>query len=807
MRYAKLLAKMTLEEKCILLAGKNTWQTYDFPHRNVPSIWFSDGPHGLRKQLGTADHLGLHDSEAATCFPTAATVANSWDEALGEEIGRALGAEAAAKDVQVLLGPGLNIKRSPLCGRNFEYFSEDPYLSGKLAAAYIRGIQASGGSACPKHFAVNSQEERRMSSNSVVDERALREIYLTGFEIAVKEGKPKAIMSSYNQVNGDYANENPHLLLDILRREWGFDGAVITDWGGDNDHIQAVKNGGSLQMPGPGLAAARELLQAVKNGTLSEADIDVRADEVLKLVFSVKTSPAPVDTKAHHALACRAAAESAVLLKNQGQLLPLAPGTRVAVLGDFAWKARYQGAGSSVVKPTMLDQLLPALETTNLTVCASAKAFHRSGKPDPVLLQEAVDAAKQADVVLLCLGLPEISETEGVDRSHIRLPYNQTQVLEAVARVNARVVVVLSAGSVVDMEWEAKAHAILHGYLGGQAGATAMAQLLTGQCNPSGKLAETYPLTGSDSPVYEIYPGKEPNVLYKESIYVGYRYYDKVRKPVRYPFGYGLSYTTFAYGDLQVSREAVTFTVTNTGSVSGSETAQLYVAKPESEFFRAEQELKGFAKVFLQPGEAKTVTIPLDDKAFRYFNVKTGCWEMEGGTYCLRVGASSRDLRLHASLEIPGSGAPAPYNIPLPSYECGEVRLVSDPEFEALLGTSLPKENKRIHRNSALRDLKTSRAPLGWLAYWVLTKLRARTQKSGEPDLNVEFQYNMPLRGFAKFAGGFVDMGVVDGLVLEMRGFWLLGLLRAAWGVISCTVCNGMLSAKLKQQAKEGRGD
>ena len=408
-----LLKELTLEEKCALLSGAETFKTRGMPQHGIPQIWLSDGPHGLRKQAGESDHLGLNPSVPATCFPTASAVANSWDTALGEEIGAALGEEAAAQEVSVLLGPGLNMKRNPLCGRSFEYFSEDPYLAGKLAAGYIRGIQSKGVAACPKHFAVNSQETRRMASDSLVDERTLREIYLTGFEIAVKEGHPRSIMSSYNLVNGTYANENKHLLIEILRDEWGFDGAVITDWGGSNDHARGVKNGSTLEMPAPGGDSVRELLAAVESGKISESDIDARLSELLPLVFDTKAAldaaPRAFDAAAHHALARRAAAESLVLLKNEGALLPLAAGTKVAVIGDFAKNPRYQGAGSSMVNSTQVDVLLDKLIDSELNVIGYQQGFDRHGKPDAALQKSACELAAQANAVILCMGLDEIA--------------------------------------------------------------------------------------------------------------------------------------------------------------------------------------------------------------------------------------------------------------------------------------------------------------------------------------------------------------------------------------------------------------
>ena len=626
-----LLKELTLEEKCALLSGAETFKTRGMPEHGIPQIWLSDGPHGLRKQAGESDHLGLNPSVPATCFPTASAVANSWDAALGEEIGAALGEEAAAQEVSVVLGPGLNMKRNPLCGRSFEYFSEDPYLAGKLAAGYIRGIQSKGVAACPKHFAVNSQETRRMASDSIVDERTLREIYLTGFEIAVKEGHPRSIMSSYNLVNGTYANENKHLLMEILRGEWGFDGAVITDWGGSNDHALGVKNGSTLEMPAPGGDSVRELLAAVESGKISESDIDARLSELLPLVFDTKAAldaaPREFDAAAHHALARRAAAESLVLLKNEGSLLPLAAGTKVAVLGDFAKNPRYQGAGSSMVNSTQVDVLLDKLIDSELNVIGYQQGFDRHGKPDAALQKSACELATQADTVILCMGLDEIAESEGLDRSNLRLAQNQVDLLQAVAAVNLKIVVVLYSGSVVETPWLDNCQALLYAALGGQSGAGAVADALTGKVNPCGKLAETWPLTYADVPSAADFATRRKTVEYREGLYIGYRYFTTAEKAVRFPFGYGMSYTTFAYSDLAADEQGVSLTVTNTGSVAGTEIVQLYVAKKDSELFRPAKELKGFARVTLAPGEKQRITITLDDKAFRFWNVKANRWE------------------------------------------------------------------------------------------------------------------------------------------------------------------------------------
>ena len=798
-----LLKKLTLEEKCALLSGAETFKTRGMPQHGIPQIWLSDGPHGLRKQAGESDHLGLNPSVPATCFPTASAVANSWDAALGEEIGAALGEEAAAQEVSVVLGPGLNMKRNPLCGRSFEYFSEDPYLAGKLAAGYIRGIQSKGVAACPKHFAVNSQETRRMASDSIVDERTLREIYLTGFEIAVKEGHPRSIMSSYNLVNGTYANENKHLLMEILRGEWGFDGAVITDWGGSNDHALGVKNGSTLEMPAPGGDSVRELLAAVESGKISESDIDARLSELLPLVFDTKAAldaaPREFDAAAHHALARRAAEESLVLLKNEGSLLPLAAGSKVAVIGDFAKNPRYQGAGSSMVNSTQVDVLLDKLIDSELNVIGYQQGFDLHGKPDAALQKSACELATQADTVILCMGLDEIAESEGLDRSNLRLAQNQVDLLQAVAAVNPKIAVVLYSGSVVETPWLDNCQALLYAALGGQAGAGAVADALTGKVNPCGKLAETWPLAYADVPSAADFATRRKTVEYREGLYIGYRYFTTAEKAVRFPFGYGMSYTTFAYSDMAVDEQGVSLTVTNTGSVAGTEIVQLYIAKKSSELFRPAKELKGFARVTLAPGEKQRITIMLDDKAFRFWNVKANRWEIESGEYELLVGASVEDIRLCEKISVHGTATVHPYeDRDLDCYYKGNVLHVSDADFEKLLGHPIPKGKTKIDRNLTLGELNHARSPLGWLVWLVLTILLDVSYKRGKPDLNILFQYNMPLRALAKMTNGAISMGMVDGIVMELQGFWILGLVRVIYEAIKNVVLNAQMEKRLR---------
>ncbi len=787
MNYQDLIEKMTLEEKASLLSGKDFWQTVDIERLGIPSMTLSDGPHGIRKQAGEADHLGLNASIPATCFPTAAAVANSWNPKLGEELGNYLGEEAVSQGVNVLLGPGLNIKRSPLCGRNFEYFSEDPYLSGKMAAGYVRGIQNQGVAASPKHFAVNSQELRRMSNDSILDERTLREIYTTGFEIAVKEGRPKSIMTSYNRINGTYANENEHLLREILVDEWGFDGFVVSDWGGSNSHTDGVRAGSHLEMPTTGKDGMRELVKAVKSGSLSEELLDTRVDKLLHIIFKTqkaaeRNTGKAFDVEQHHAMAEKAAEECVVLLKNEENILPLKPGTSVAVIGDFADKPRYQGAGSSIVNCTKLDSPLDVWKAeSSIEFIGYEQGFIRNGKMSGELEQKATELAKSADVVLLYLGLDELAETEGMDREHMKMAQNQVQLLEAVQKVNANVVVVMSAGAPVEMPWLNLVKGMVHGYLAGQAGARAVANVLMGKVCPSGRLSETYPLRYEDTPAYHYWPGKEKTSEYREGVFVGYRYYETAGVPVLFPFGYGLSYTSFAYSDIRADEKEVSVTLKNTGSMDGAEVVQIYISKPDSEIFRPIKELKGFQKVYLKAGESKTVTIVLDDKAFRYYNVKTNAWEIEGGSYQIMAGSHVADILLSTEVSIEGTKAKPPYQREeLPGYYTGQVAAIKDEEFEKLLGRPIPEskwdKSKDLDINDALCQMYYAKSGLARLVFRVLNHMKNKSMEKGEPDLNILFIYNVPFRGIAKMTGGMVSMDMAHALTEVVNGHFFKGM-------------------------------
>lgn len=786
LKYEKIISAMTLEQKASMMTGQDTWRTKDYEKLGIPAMFLSDGPHGLRKQAGAGDHLGLNASLPATCFPTAATMANSWDVSLGEELGECLGEEAAHLGVHMVLGPGLNMKRSPLCGRNFEYFSEDPYLAGKMAAAYIRGIQSKGVAACPKHFAVNSQEERRMAMDAVVDERTLREIYTTGFEIAVKEGKAKGIMTAYNQVNGVYANENSHLLGDILYGEWNYDGMVVSDWGGSNDHVEGVRQGSHLEMPSTGKMGMRQIRDAVRQGRLDEKLLDQRVDELLQVIFDTKDAVEkgknhPFDVKEHHEMAHRAAAESIVLLKNRDGILPLAEGTKVALIGDFAETPRYQGAGSSLVNPSRSpESILSEIESYPLSVVGFASGYHRNKKTDSKCVEEAVALAKKADVVLLCVGLDEISESEGLDRVHMKMPKAQEELVEAVASVNPNTVILLSAGSVIEMPWEEKAAAILHGYLGGQAGASAMLDVLCGKICPSGKLNETYPMVLEDTASMLYYPAKERSSEYREGLYIGYRYFDTKGIPVRYPFGFGLSYTTFAYQNLEITEEGVSFTIANTGSCDGAEVAQLYVGHDRKVIFGPKKELKGFVKVFLKQGERKKVCIPFDDKTFRYYNVRTQNWETEGGCYQIYIGASVTDVRLRGETMRASTDAPVPFDPKrIPSYVSGNVTKVTEEEFTYLYGKKLPQAawdvTGKLGVNDAICQMYYAKSYLARFICFILRKIKETSEKKGTPNLNILFIYNMPFRGLSKMTGGAINEGMTEALVEIVNGRGLVG--------------------------------
>ena len=677
-----------------MLSGASEWDSRGNERAGIPSFVMSDGPHGVRRQLGAGDHLGLGQSKPATCFPTAGTVANSWDPALAEEMGEALGKEAHDLDVNVLLGPGLNIKRNPLCGRNFEYYSEDPQVAGHMAAGLVKGIQSNGISACPKHFAVNSQELRRQASNSVIDERTMREIYLTAFEITVREAHPWTIMTSYNEVNGVYAHENKHLLQEILRDEWGFDGMVVSDWGGSNSAVDAVKAGGSLEMPSPGFTSVRELVGAVQAGTLAEADLNARAAEVAKIARLTKTE--------------------------------------------------------------------------GVNVAGYAQGYDRQGARNQGLIDEAVALTGKADVVVAVVGLDERSESEGLDRSTMAIPQVQNDMVDALVATGKPVVIVLIAGSPVELPWYDGVSAILYIGLSGQAGASATANALTGKVNPSGHLAETWPIQYADAPNSGWYPAIGRDAIYREGPFVGYRYYTTAGVPVRFPFGYGLSYSSFSYADLKVDDNGVEFTVANDSDVPGATVAQLYVRGPQGGVLRPDRELKGFAKVQLDAHESKTVRIEFDRYTFRHFDTESNAWHVESGEWTLMVGANVEDILLTATHEVKGDVDPKPADPALGSYLTGKVKEVTDDEMTALFGHWVVAPGKPVTfgANDPISSWVDSKGFVARTVAKVLTNREESVrEKTGQPDLNTLFILNMPPRAMSKMTQGMIDSAMVQAIV------------------------------------------
>ena len=661
----KLLSEMTLEEKCSLLSGADFWHTKAVKRLGIPAMMMSDGPHGLRKQDQTGDHLGINDSIKAVCFPTACATAASFDREAVRAIGREIGKACQHEDLGVILGPAVNIKRSPLCGRNFEYFSEDPYLAGEMAVSLIDGVQSQGVGTSIKHFAANSQEHRRMSSDSVIDERTLREIYFPAFEQAVKRAKPWTVMCSYNKLNGTHASQNRELLTGVLREDWGFDGLVMSDWGAVSDRVAGLPAGLDLEMPSSGGSNDRRVMKAVQEGRLSEEAVDVAAGRVLQMVDRYLTSrrpDTPWDKEAQHALARQIAAECMVLLKNEDGILPLHEGEKLAVIGRFAAQPRFQGGGSSHINSFRVESLMDALE--GMPGITYAQGYDvKDEEPDEALIAQAVEAAAHADKAVIVAGLPDSFESEGYDRTHMRMPRCQVELIERVAKVNPNVVVVLYNGSPVEMPWLPCAKAVLEGYLGGQAVGGATRDVLFGTVNPCGCLPESFPVKLEDNPSYLTYGGEGDVAVYAEGVFVGYRYYDRKKMDVLFPFGHGLSYTTFAYANLRLSADRIRDTdtltvsvdVTNTGKRAGKTVVQLYVGDRECEVFRPVRELKDFAKISLEPGETKTVTFTLSKRAFAYWNVKLHDWFVESGAFTVEIGRSSRDIALSSEVYVEGT--------------------------------------------------------------------------------------------------------------------------------------------------------
>ena len=771
----KILQQMTLEDRIALCSGENFWETKKYEKYGIPSLFMCDGPHGLRKQENVADMLGVNESRKATCFPAEVTTAGSWDPELLTAIGSAIGQEAREQGVGLVLGPGVNLKRNPLCGRNFEYFSEDPYLAGKLAAGFIRGAEAQGIGTSLKHFAVNSQEKSRFTSNSVLDDRTLRELYLTAFEIAVKEGKPSTVMCAYPKLNGVHCSDNKALLTDILRTEWGFSGLVVTDWGAMNDRIEGFRAGCDLNMPGGSDYMEKEVLQAVKDGTLPERCIDDSARRVLKLVFRAAQTlkeKTDCDYEAHHALAKRASLEGAVLLKNEGGILPLKKDAKIAVIGAMAKNLRYQGAGSSHINPTGLSQPLDFLPDA-----IYAPGCDDRGDTTEDLLSQVAKTAQEAEIAVIFAGLPDRYESEGFDRADMKMPEGQLRMIDAVAAANPNTVVVLLCGSAVECPWADRVKGILYMGLPGQAGGEAVADLLCGRANPSGKLAESWPLSYADVPSSEIY-GKTDDALYQEGVYVGYRYYDKAGVPVRWPFGYGLSYTTFAYSDLTVDGNAVSVAVKNTGSFVGAEVVQLSVKTPQDGLHRPIRELKGFQKIFLEPGQRQTVTFSLTDRSFAVWQ---GGWKIPAGKYTVCIGG------LTAEVEKSGE------TLPVPAWQKGSfyescTGKPNQADWEAMLGrTYAPPVLKKgsFTMDNTVMEMKD---------YSLIMKIMFKAVEAtiakgfgGKKDYeNPEFRMLMnssagsPLRSM-QISGGMKG-GVLPGMLEMANGHFFRGLWRMIRG-------------------------
>lgn len=697
----KIVSEMTMREKASMVSGADSWRIDTIERLGIKTVMVSDGPHGLRKQVDSPENKGANDSIKAVCFPTAVGMAASFNRELLNEVGKTLGEECQAEKVHILLGPAVNIKRSPLCGRNFEYFSEDPYLAGEIAASYINGVQSKNIGTSIKHFAVNSQEKRRMTISATVDERTLREIYFPAFETAVKKAQPWTFMCSYNKINGTYSSENDWLLNKVLRDDWGYKGYVMSDWGAVCDRVKGLPAGLDLEMPSSGDMRTDKLLKAVNNGTLKEEVLDTACERIITMVFryldNIDTK-AVFDRKKDHEKAHKAALQTMVLLKNN-KILPLSKKQKIAFIGGFAEKPRYQGGGSSHI---MTDNAVSALEAVRgVAEVKYSKGFSSENDIyDDALAKSAVETAKDADVAVIFAGLPEFMESEGFDRAHLDLPGNQNKLIREITKAQKNTVVVLHNGSPVLMPWLSDVSAVLESYLGGEAVGEAQIDILFGKENPSGKLAETFPLTLADTPSFGNFPGGTKTVEYREGIYVGYRYYDKARKDVLFPFGFGLSYTTFEYSDIKLSNKSlkpggnltVSFKIKNTGKKAGFETAQIYVGAPEGKTYKAQKELKEFTKVYLKPNEEKEVSVTLEPRAFMFYNTKMGNWDGENGEYKIMVGASSRDIKLEKSIVMSGfSNDKLDLKKDFLSYYKADVHSVPNEEFEKLLGFPIPE--------------------------------------------------------------------------------------------------------------------
>ena len=789
MKHPEIIEKMSLKQKADFASGYDYWHLESAQDLGLPKIMITDGPHGLRKQNPNGNSVGLGNSYPSTCMPPAATSACSWDENLLREDGEALAEECLQEKVSVILGPGTNIKRSPVCGRNFEYFSEDPLLAGKMSAGLINGCQSKGIGTSLKHFACNSQEAFRMIINEVIDERTMREIYFPAFEIAVKEAQPWTIMSSYNRINGVYASQNDWLQNKVARDEWGFEGLFVTDWGASVDRVPGLKAGTDLEMPSSGTLNAERIVAAVENGELDEAVLDERIDMVVDLIL--KSKPAlekdfKFDIEEHHAVARKVAEGSMVLLKNEDNVLPLKEGQKIAVIGEMAKAPRYQGSGSSVINPTKLDNAYDSLIEAGVNV-TYAQGYYKapptkkdkSRKSDTELISEAAAAAKAADVAVVFIGLTEALEAEGYDRADIEIPAEHNTLVKEVVKANPNTVVVLAGGAVVHIPWIDNVKAVLNSGLGGQAGGSAVANILTGKVNPSGKTAETYPLSFEENPVYGNYPGQPVVSEHKESLYVGYRYYDTAKKDVLFPFGYGLSYTTFEYSDIKLSASEikdtdtveVSFKIKNTGSVDGAEIAQVYVADKDSTIFRPEKELRAFTKVFLKAGEEKEVSLTLGKRAFAYYNVNIGDWHVETGEFDILVGASSRDIKLSAGIHVASTvDAEIPnYKETAPAYYTADISEMTGEQWAAVYGQELPSAErdttKKITIYNCLDDASHTKwgGKIGRLIKKVISNFGSA--ENGDAAMLQAMAVQIPIRNFISMSMGVFSPKMAEGLL------------------------------------------
>lgn len=780
---------MTLEQKAAFVSGLDYWHTQGNAELGLPSINITDGPHGLRKKnenKKASDGIGLGNSVPATCFPPASATSCSWDPELISMAGEALGEECLKEKVSVVLGPGMNIKRSPVCGRNFEYFSEDPYLSGKMAAGLVRGVQSKGVGTSLKHFACNSQEAYRMIVDEVVDERALREIYLSAFEIAVKEASPWTVMNSYNRINGEYASQNSYLQNKVLRGEWGFDGLIVTDWGSSVDRIPGLLAGTDLEMPSSGGYNTKKIIEAVKNGELSEEALDERVDVVVDLILKSKASlekTTEFSFDEHHEVARKIAEGSMVLLKNNDRILPLKEGARVAVIGELAAAPRFQGAGSSVINPTRLDNALDELKKLGVNV-SYAKGYEKSkDEVNEALFAEAENAARNADTVLVFVGLTEEFEGEGYDRINTEMPKSHNALVSRIAAANPNTVVVLAGGSVINLPWINEVKGLLDTRLGGQATGSATANILTGKVNPSGKTSETYPLSFNENPTFGNYPAGPVTSEHRESIYIGYRYYDKAKKEVLFPFGYGLSYTEFSYSDLTVSADeindtdtlTVTYKVKNIGDTDGAEITQLYVGDMESTIFRAVKELRGFKKVFLKAGEEKEITLTLSKRDFAFFNVYTGEFNVESGEFAILVGASSRDIKLIKKVTVNSTEDVVipDYTVSAPAYYTADLSGMNGSQFEAILGRSIPNSErdttKPIDIYCCLDDARHTKwgGRICRLIEGIMSKMGS--DANGDGKMLSAMATQIPIRNFIAMSMGVFGTGMADGLLMILN--------------------------------------